>query len=157
MALFLFTRNILEGKPIDVFNYGNHRRDFTYIDDIVEGVIRTMDTTATPNDKWDAKHPDPATSKAPYRLYNIGNQQPIELMRYIEVIEACLGKKAERNLLPLQPGDVPDTCADTEDLVADVGYQPDTPIEVGVSKFIDWYLAFYKVERPGGAAVRQSA
>jgi UDP-glucuronate 4-epimerase len=157
MALFLFTRNILEGKPIDVFNYGNHRRDFTYIDDIVEGVVRTMDTTATPNDKWDAKHPDPGTSNAPYRLYNIGNQQPIELMRYIEVIEECLGKTAERNLLPLQPGDVPDTYADTEDLVADVGYQPDTPIEVGVRKFIDWYLAFYKVERPGGAAVEQSA
>ena len=157
MALFLFTRNILEGKPIDVFNYGNHRRDFTYIDDIVEGVIRTMDTTATPNDKWDAKHPDPGTSNAPYRLYNIGNQQPIELMRYIEVIEECLGKTAERNLLPLQPGDVPDTCADTEALVADVGYQPDTPIEVGVRKFIDWYLAYYKVERPDGAAVQQSA
>jgi len=157
MALFLFTRNILEGKPIDVFNYGNHRRDFTYIDDIVEGVVRTMDTTATPNDKWDAKHPDPGTSHAPYRLYNIGNQQPIELMRYIEVIEECLGKTAERNLLPLQPGDVPDTYADTEDLVADVGYQPDTPIEVGVRKFIDWYLAFYKVERPDGAAVQQSA
>ena len=157
MALFLFTRNILEGKPIDVFNYGNHRRDFTYIDDIVEGVVRTMDTTATPNDKWDAKHPDPGTSNAPYRLYNIGNQQPIELMRYIEVIEECLGKTAERNLLPLQPGDVPDTYADTEDLVADVGYQPDTPIEVGVRKFIDWYLAFYKVERPDGAAVQQSA
>ena len=157
MALFLFTRNILEGKPIDVFNYGNHRRDFTYIDDIVEGVVRTMDTTATPNDKWDATHPDPGTSNAPYRLYNIGNQQPIELMRYIEVIEECLGKTAERNLLPLQPGDVPDTYADTEDLVADVGYQPDTPIEVGVQKFIDWYLAFYKVERPDGAAVQQSA
>ncbi len=157
MALFLFTRNILEGKPIDVFNYGNHRRDFTYIDDIVEGVVRTLDTTATPNDKWDAKHPDPGTSNAPYRLYNIGNQQPIELMRYIEVIEECLGKTAERNLLPLQPGDVPDTYADTEDLVADVGYQPDTPIEVGVRKFIDWYLAFYKVERPDGAAVEQSA
>ena len=157
MALFLFTRNILEGKPIDVFNYGNHRRDFTYIDDIVEGVVRTMDTTATPNDKWDATHPDPGTSKAPYRLYNIGNQQPIELMRYIEVIEECLGKTAERNLLPLQPGDVPDTYADTEDLAADVGYQPDTPIEVGVRKFIDWYLAYYKVERPDGAAVQQSA
>ena len=157
MALFLFTRNILEGKPIDVFNYGNHRRDFTYIDDIVEGVVRTMDTTATPNDKWDATHPDPGTSNAPYRLYNIGNQQPIELMRYIEVIEECLGKTAERNLLPLQPGDVPDTYADTEDLVADVGYQPDTPIEVGVRKFIDWYLAYYKVERPDGAAVQQSA
>ena len=157
MALFRFTRNILEGKPIDVFNYGNHRRDFTYIDDIVEGVVRTMDKTAKPNDDWDATHPDPGTSKAPYRLYNIGNQQPVELMRYIEVIEECLGKTAEKNLLPLQPGDVPDTYADTEDLVADVGYQPDTPIEVGVKNFIDWYLAFYKIERPDGATIQQSA
>ena len=157
MALFLFTRNILAGKPIDVFNYGNHRRDFTYIDDIVEGVIRTMDNTATPNEQWDAAKPDPGTSKAPYRLYNIGNQQPIELMRYIEVIEECLGKTAEKNLLPLQPGDVPDTCADTEALVADVGYQPDTPIETGIKNFIDWYLAYYKIERPGGAEIQQSA
>lgn len=157
MALFLFTRNILEGKPIDVFNYGNHRRDFTYIDDIVEGVVRTMDKTAKPNDDWDATHPDPGTSKSPYRIYNIGNQQPVELMRYIEVIEECLGKTAEKNLLPLQPGDVPDTYADTEDLVADVGYQPDTPIEVGVKNFIDWYLAFYKIERPDGATIQQSA
>ena len=157
MALFLFTRNILEGKPIDVFNYGNHRRDFTYIDDIVEGVIRTMDNTATPNEQWDAAKPDPSTSKAPYRLYNIGNQQPIELMRYIEVIEECLGKTAEKNLLPLQPGDVPDTCADTAALVADVGYQPDTPIEMGIKNFIDWYLAYYKIERPGGAEIQQSA
>ncbi len=117
MALFLFTRNILEGKPIDVFNYGNHRRDFTYIDDVVEGVIRTMDHTAAANPDWDAGEPDPGTSKAPYRLYNIGNRQPIELMRYIEVIEECLGKKAEKNLLPMQPGDVPDTFADTDDLV----------------------------------------
>ncbi|MEX0824454.1 MAG: NAD-dependent epimerase, partial [Woeseia sp.] len=124
MALFMFTRNIIEGKPIDVFNYGNHRRDFTYVEDIVEGVIRTMDHTATPNPDWDAADPDPGTSMAPYRLYNIGNQQPVELMRYIEVIEECLGKKAEKNLLPLQPGDVPDTYADTADLAADVGYQP---------------------------------
>ena len=157
MALFLFTRNILDGKPIDVFNYGNHRRDFTYIDDIVEGVIRTMDNTATPNEQWDAAKPDPGTSKAPYRLYNIGNQQPVELMRYIEVIEECLGKTAEKNLLPLQPGDVPDTCADTEALVADVGYQPDTPIETGIKNFIDWYLAYYKIERPGGAEIQKSA
>jgi UDP-glucuronate 4-epimerase len=107
MALFMFTKNIIEGKPIDVFNYGNHRRDFTYVEDIVEGVIRTMDHTATPNEEWDPASPDPGTSMAPYRLYNIGNQQPVELMRYIEVIEKCLGKKAEKNLLPLQPGDVP--------------------------------------------------
>jgi UDP-glucuronate 4-epimerase len=144
MALFMFTRNIVEGKPIDVFNYGNHKRDFTYIDDIVEGVIRTMDHTAEANPDWDAGDPDPGTSMAPYRLYNIGNQNPIELMRYIEVIEECVGKTAEKNMLPLQPGDVPDTFADTEDLVQDVGYQPDTPIEVGVRKFVDWYLEYYQ-------------
>ncbi|MEX0708320.1 MAG: NAD-dependent epimerase [Woeseia sp.] len=146
MALFMFTRNIIEGKPIDVFNYGNHRRDFTYVEDIVEGVIRTMDHTATPNPNWDAADPDPGTSMAPYRLYNIGNQQPVELMRYIEVIEECVGKKAEKNLLPLQPGDVPDTYADTADLVADVGYQPATPVEVGVRKFVDWYLDYYDIK-----------
>ncbi len=144
MALFIFTRNIIEGKPIDVFNYGNHKRDFTYIDDIVEGVIRTMDHTAEANPDWDAAKPDPGTSNVPYRLYNIGNQQPIELMRYIEVLEECLGKKAEKNLLPLQPGDLPDTFADAEDLVQDIGYQPDTPIEVGVKKFVDWYLEYYQ-------------
>ncbi len=146
MALFMFTRNIIEGKPIDVFNYGNHRRDFTYVDDIVEGVVRTMDHTALPNDDWDPAAPDPGTSRAPYRLYNIGNQQPVELMRYIEVIEECLGKEAEKNLLPLQPGDVPDTYADAEDLARDVGYRPSTPIEVGVERFVDWYLDFYEVD-----------
>ncbi len=144
MALFLFTRNILEGKPIDVFNYGNHRRDFTYVEDIVEGVIRTMDRSAAPNESWDSDNPDPGTSRAPYRIYNIGNQQPVELMRYIEVIEECVGKKAEKNLLPLQPGDVPDTWADTEDLAVDVDYQPSTPIDVGVRKFVDWYLEYYR-------------
>jgi UDP-glucuronate 4-epimerase len=146
MALFLFTKNIIEGKPIDVFNYGKHRRDFTYIDDIVEGVVRTLDHTATPNKDWDAANPDPGTSRAPYRIYNIGNQQPVELMDYIAAIENYLGKKAEKVLLPLQPGDVPDTWADTEDLATDVGYQPDTPIEVGVKNFVEWYLEFYKVE-----------
>jgi UDP-glucuronate 4-epimerase len=146
MALFMFTRNIIEGKPIDVFNYGNHRRDFTYVDDIVEGVIRTMDNTATANDTWDSNEPDPGTSKAPYRIYNIGNQEPIELMRYIEVIEDCLGKKAEKNLLPLQAGDVPDTYADASDLMNDVGYKPSTPIETGVKNFVDWYLEYYKDE-----------
>ncbi len=151
MALFLFTRNILDGQPIDVFNYGNHKRDFTYIDDIVEGVIRTIDHTAEVNPGWDSGNPDPGTSMAPYRLYNIGNQQPIELMRYIEVIEECLGMEAEKNMLPLQAGDVPDTFADTEDLVQDVGYQPDTPIEVGVRKFIDWYLDYYQAD------IKQSA
>lgn len=145
MALFLFTRNIIEGRPIDVYNYGNHRRDFTYIDDIVEGVIRTLDTTAAPDEAWDTDHPDPGTSYAPYRLYNIGNQKPIELMRYIEVIEKCTGRHAEKNLLPMQPGDVPDTWADTEDLAKDVGYQPDTPIEVGVKRFVDWYVDYYDI------------
>jgi len=146
MALFLFTRNIIEGKPIDVFNYGNHRRDFTYVADIVEGVVRTMDHTATANEQWDPADPDPGTSNAPYRLYNIGNQQPVELMRYIEVIEDCLGRKAEKNLLPLQDGDVPDTYADAEDLKLDVGYKPDTSIEVGIKNFIDWYLEYYKID-----------
>ena len=146
MALFLFTKNIIEGKPIDVFNYGKHKRDFTYIDDIVEGVVRTSDHTAQPNENWDAAKPDPGTSMAPYRIYNIGNSQPVELMSYIGAIEDCLGKKAEMNLLPLQAGDVPDTWANTEDLVADVDYQPSTPVEVGVKNFVDWYLEFYKDE-----------
>jgi UDP-glucuronate 4-epimerase len=146
MALFMFTKNIIEGKPIDVFNYGNHRRDFTYVDDIVEGVIRTMDHVAEPNAAWDSDEPDPGTSRAPYRLYNIGNQQPIELMRYIEVIEECVGKKAEKNLLPMQPGDVPDTWADAEDLARDVGYRPGTPIETGVRNFVDWYIDYYQID-----------
>ncbi len=146
MALFLFTKNIIEGKPIDVFNYGKHKRDFTYIDDIVNGVIHCMDHTAQINEDWDAAKPDPGTSMAPYRLYNIGNQQPVELMDYISAIEDCLGKKAEKNLLPLQAGDVPDTWADTAALANDVGYQPSTPIEVGVRNFVEWYLEFYKDE-----------
>src|SRR5882672_144341 len=146
MALFLFTKNILAGKPIDVFNYGHHRRDFTYVGDIVEGVIHAMDRVAQPNPQWSGDRPDSATSKAPYRLYNIGNQQPVELMRYIEVLEECLGRKAEKNLLPLQLGDVPDTWADVEDLVNDVGYRPSTPVEQGVRSFVDWYLEYYKVK-----------
>jgi UDP-glucuronate 4-epimerase len=145
MALFAFTKNILAGKPIDVFNYGHHRRDFTYIDDIVEGVVRATDHVAGPNPKWSGDAPDPATSPAPYRVYNIGNQKPVELMRYIEVLEQCLGRKAEKNLLPLQLGDVPDTWADVEDLAADVGYRPSTPVEVGVKRFVDWYIDYYKV------------
>jgi UDP-glucuronate 4-epimerase len=148
MALFLFTRKILAGEPIDVFNYGNHRRDFTYVDDIVEGVVRCMDRVAEPDPGWDSDAPDPGTSRAPYRLYNIGNQEPVELLRYIEVLEECLGRKAEKNLLPLQPGDVPDTYADVSDLTADVGYRPSTTVEVGVRRFVDWYLSFYGEEGP---------
>lgn len=145
MALFLFTKSILAGEPIDVFNYGNHRRDFTYVADIVEGVVATLDRIATPNPDWTGDAPDSATSHAPYRLYNIGNQQPVELMRYIEVLEECLGRKAEKNLLPMQAGDVPDTWADVEDLVSDIGYRPATPVEVGVKAFVDWYLDYYGV------------
>jgi UDP-glucuronate 4-epimerase len=143
MALFLFTKNILEGKPIDVFNYGNHRRDFTYIDDIAQGVVRATDRIAQPNSNWNSDDPDPASSSAPYRLYNIGNNQPVELMKYIECIENCLGKKAQKNLLPLQQGDVPDTFADVEDLVRDVGYKPATPVEEGVRRFVEWYVSYY--------------
>ncbi len=145
MALFLFTRAILAGEPIEVFNYGHHRRDFTYIDDIVEGVIRVLDQVATPNPEWSSETPDSATSRAPYRLYNIGSHRPVELMRYIEVLEDCLGRKAIKNLLPMQPGDVPDTYADVEALVRDVGYQPSTPIEVGVARFVAWYREYYRV------------
>jgi len=145
MALFMFTKNILAGKPIDVFNYGKHRRDFTYIDDIVEGVVRTLDRIPAPNPAWSSDAPDSATSNAPYKLYNIGNNQPVELMHYIKVLEDCLGKKAEMNLLPLQLGDVPDTYADVEALVRDVGYQPATPIEVGVARFVAWYREYYRV------------
>lgn len=145
MALFLFTRNILAGKPIDVFNYGHHRRDFTYIDDIVEGVIRTLDNVATANPAWDSDKPDSATSAAPYRLYNIGSNNPVELLRYIEVIEECLGKKAQKNMLPLQPGDVPDTYANVDALVDDVGYKPSTSIETGIENFVKWYRDYYQV------------
>ncbi len=143
MALFLFTKNILEGEPIDVFNYGNHRRDFTYVDDIVAGIIGALDHVAQPNTDWSGDAPDPATSLAPYRLYNIGNQQPVDLMRYIEVLEECLGRKAEKNLLPMQPGDVPDTWADAEDLATDVGYRPVTDVEEGVKRFVEWYVDYY--------------
>jgi len=152
MALFMFTKNIIEGKPIDVFNYGNHRRDFTYVDDIVEGVVRTLDHIAEPNPEWDPANPDPGTSRAPYRIYNIGNSQPVELMRYIQVIEQCVGREAEKNLLPMQPGDVPDTWADVDDLVADVDYQPNTTVEEGVRRFVEWYVDFYDVDLPAAKA-----
>ena len=145
MALFLFTKNILAGKPIDVFNYGKHRRDFTYIDDIVEGVIRVIDRVPEPNPDWSGDAPDSATSSAPYRLYNIGNNQPVELMYYIEVLEKCLGKKAEMNLLPLQPGDVPATYANVDDLVRDVGYKPDMSVEQGIANFVAWYRDYHGV------------
>lgn len=145
MALFLFTKAILAGEKIDVFNYGKHRRDFTYIDDIVEGVIRTLDHNAAPNPDWSGLQPDPGTSKAPWRVYNIGNQNPVELMAYIETLERFLGKTAEKNLLPLQPGDVPDTYADVEALVADVNYKPNTAIEVGIERFVNWYRDYYQI------------
>ncbi|MBJ6608900.1 MAG: NAD-dependent epimerase [Candidatus Thiothrix moscowensis] len=145
MAMFKFTKAILAGKPIDVFNYGKHRRDFTYIDDIVEGVIRTLDHTASPNPDWRGTAPDPGTSKAPWRIYNIGNQNPVELMDYISAIEKALGMKAELNLLPLQPGDVPDTYADVEALVQDVGYRPSMSVEEGTRRFVEWYRDYYQV------------
>jgi UDP-glucuronate 4-epimerase len=145
MALFLFTKAILAGEKIKVFNYGKHRRDFTYIDDIVEGVIRTLDHPAQPNPDWSGKSPDPGTSHSPWRVYNIGNQSPVELMDYIEVLENRLGKTAEKELLPLQPGDVPDTYADVEALVQDVGYKPSTPIEIGIERFVNWYRDYYRI------------
>lgn len=145
MALFIFTKAILEGKPIEVFNHGKMRRDFTYIDDIVEGIIRTLDHPATANPSWSGEKPDPGTSSAPARIYNIGNHQPVELLHFIEVLEEALGKKAEKNLLPLQQGDVPATYADIEDLTLDVGFKPTTPIEEGIPRFIKWYREFYGV------------
>ncbi len=145
MALFMFTRAIFAGEPIEVFNHGKHQRDFTYIDDIVEGVVRTLDKVAEPNPEWDGKAPDPATSSAPWRIYNIGNSQPVELMRYIEVLEECIGRKVEKKLLPMQPGDVPATWADVQALTDDVGYHPSTPVEEGVARFVEWYRDYYKV------------
>ena len=142
MALFLFTKAILENRPIDVFNLGKMKRDFTYIDDIVEGVIRVADNVPEPDTGWNSDNPDPATSYAPYRIYNIGNNNPIELMKFIEVLEGCLGKKAEKNLLPMQPGDVHETCADVDDLI-NIGFKPSTPIEKGIKKFVEWYLRYY--------------
>ena len=146
MALFLFTRAILADEPIDVYNEGRMQRDFTYIDDIVEGIVRVMNRTPAPNPTWDGDHPDPATSFAPYKIYNIGNNQPVALLDFIATLERSLGKKATLNLLPLQPGDVPATYADVEDLMADVGFKPATSIGDGIKRFVDWYRDYYKLE-----------
>ncbi len=143
MALFLFARAIIEGRPIEVFNHGHHTRDFTYVEDIVEGVVRVTDQAPGPDPAWDSAKPDPASSSAPYRIYNIGSNRPIQLLRYIEVLEDCLGRKAERIMKPLQPGDVPDTFANVDELIADVGYKPDTPVEVGVRNFVEWFKGYY--------------
>ncbi|UVT19146.1 MAG: NAD-dependent epimerase [Nitrospira sp.] len=145
MALFIFTKAILEGKPIEVFNQGRMRRDFTYVDDIVEGVIRTLDHPATANPSWSGDKPDPGTSSAPARIYNIGNHQPVELLHFIEVLESAVGKKAEKRLMPIQPGDVPATYADIDDLTSDIGFKPTTPIEEGIPRFVKWYREFYRV------------
>ena len=145
MSLFLFTRKILRGEPIDVFNYGNHRRDFTYIDDIVGGVIGCLDHIAQPNPAWNSDAPDSASSKAPYRIYNIGNNSPVPLMDFIGVLEECLGIEAKKNMLPLQPGDVPDTYADVTALVDDIGYRPGTPIKQGIANFVAWYKEYYNI------------
>jgi UDP-glucuronate 4-epimerase len=145
MALFLFTKAILAGRPIDVFNYGKMKRDFTYIDDIVEGVVRVLDKIPEPNSAWLGNTPDPGTSYARYKIYNIGNNQPNELIHFIEVLENYLGMKAEMNMLPLQPGDVPETYADVDDLVKDVGFKPNTSIEIGIERFVKWYRSYYQV------------
>jgi UDP-glucuronate 4-epimerase len=145
MAPFLFTKAILERRPIDVFNCGKMQRDFTYIDDIVEGVTRVLDYTSYPNPHWNGDSPDPGTSRAPYRIYNIGNSRPVELSTFISVLEDCLGIKAQKNLLPAQPGDVLDTYADVDDLMRDTGFRPKTTIEEGLRHFVDWYRSYYRV------------
>ncbi len=144
MALFLFTKAIIEEKPIDVFNHGKMRRDFTYIDDIVEGVVRVLDKIPELNPEWNGDTPDPGSSRAPYRIYNIGNNNPVELMTFIEAIEKAIGKEARKNYLPLQPGDVPATYADVDDLMKDVGFRPDTPIKEGIAAFVKWYRLYYQ-------------
>jgi UDP-glucuronate 4-epimerase len=146
MALFLFTKAILENKPIDVFNNGKMRRDFTYVDDIVESIARLIPKQAKPNPAWSGMNPDPATSFAPYRVFNIGNNQPVELLRFIEVIEEKLGRKAVKNFMPLQDGDVPETYADVEDLKNEVDFKPSTTIEKGISEFLDWYIKYYNIK-----------
>ncbi|MGO9108159.1 MAG: NAD-dependent epimerase [Thermoguttaceae bacterium] len=143
MALFLFTRAILAGRPIDVFNHGRMRRDFTYIDDIAEGVLRVVDRIPQPDPQWSGERPDPGTSNGPYRVYNIGNNQPVELLEMISLVEQCLGRTATKNFLPMQPGDVPETYADVDDLVRDTGFRPGTPLKEGIARFIDWYREYY--------------
>ncbi|MCP9456111.1 MAG: NAD-dependent epimerase [Nitrospira sp.] len=145
MALFIFTKAILEGRPIEVFNHGQMKRDFTYIDDIVEGVIRVLDRPAKPDPSWSGDHPDPGTSSAPSRVYNIGNHRPVDLLHFIEILEQAIGKKAEKKFLPLQPGDVPATYADIDDLARDVGFAPSTSIEEGIPRFVKWYREFYRI------------
>jgi len=145
MALFIFVKAILEGKPIDVFNFGEMQRDFTYVDDIVEGVIRVIDAPPAGKSEWSGKNPDPGSSAAPYKIYNIGNNNPVRLMDFIEAIEENIGKKAEKNLLPLQPGDVPATYANVADLIADLDYKPSTPVKEGIRRFVEWYKNFYKI------------
>ncbi|HRZ80265.1 MAG TPA: NAD-dependent epimerase [bacterium] len=145
MALFIFTKAILENRPVDIFNYGNMLRDFTYVDDITEGVIRVIDSPPAGNKLWDGKDPNPSSSRSPYKIYNIGNNAPVKLMDFVEAIEEKLGKKAVKNMLPLQAGDVPETFADVHDLIEDMHYKPSTDIKTGISRFIDWYLDYYKV------------
>ena len=145
MALFLFTKAIFKDKPIDVFNYGNMQRDFTYIDDIVEGIVRVIDNPAKPNQTFNPQNPDPSSSSAPYKVYNIGNNAPVKLMDFIEALEEKIGKKAKKNMLPIQPGDVPSTYADVTDLIEDLGYKPQTSIKEGISNFVDWYREFFRV------------
>ena len=146
MALFIFTKKIVEGKPIDAYNNGKMKRDFTYVDDIVDGIFKLIPKIPEPNPEWNGDHPDSATSFAPYRLYNIGNNQPVELLRFIEVIEEKLGKKAIKNFMPIQPGDVPATYADVDELIKAVGFKPNTPIEEGISCFVEWYKDYYKIK-----------
>ena len=145
MALFKFTKNILEDKPIDVYGFGEQSRDFTYVDDIVEGIVRTLDRPATSDSAWDGENPDPSCAAVPYRIYNIGSNNPQPLMRYIEVLERCLGKEAQKNMLPMQPGDVKNTYADVSVLIQDTGYKPETSIEIGIQKFVDWYKSYYRI------------
>ena len=145
MAYFLFTKAILEDRPIDVFNHGRMARDFTYIDDIIDGVYRVIHHRPEPNKAWDGNDPDPATSYCRYKIYNIGNNQKVDLLRFIEILEKCLGKEAKKNFMPMQPGDVPQTFADVDDLIRDVGFRPTTPIEEGLKRFVAWYREYYKI------------